>query len=122
MTNERHIDVRPSHVCDSKKEMVLHCLDEHGMNVYLLNILCNNFILPGVEHRIQFSYCHCEPLMKTLCRAQLWPATPTYPHYAFSFALLDWAEALLLECQVALKDFCNALSFRAPFYNQKVLI
>jgi hypothetical protein len=55
-----------------------------------------------------------------MCRAQLWPATPTNPQYAFSFALLDWAEALLLECQVSLKDFCSALTFRAHFHTEKV--
>ena len=71
-------------------------------------------IKSGVEHKVQFSYCTCEPLIKTLCRAQLWPATPCNPHYVFSFALLDWAEALLLECQVALKDFCSALNFLFP--------
>jgi hypothetical protein len=54
-----------------------------------------------------------------MCRAQLWPATPTNPQYAFSFALLDWAEALLLECQVSLKDFCSALTFRAHFHTEK---
>ena len=30
-------------------------------------------IKSGVEHKVQ---CTCEPLIKTLCRAQLWPATP----------------------------------------------
>ena len=50
-----------------------------------------------------------------LVRAQLWPASPSYPRYAFSFKLLDWAESLLLECQVALKDFCQALYFRCPY-------
>ena len=33
---------------------------------------------------------------------------------AFSFDLLNWAEALLLECQVAMKDFCKALDFKCP--------
>ena len=39
---------------------------------------------------------------------------------AFTFALLDWAEALMLECQVALKDFCNCLKFKSPFQTLKV--
>ena len=58
--------------------------------------------------------CNCEPLAVTLIRAQLWPATPHYPNFTFSFKLLDLAESLLLECQVALRDFCNALYFRSP--------
>ena len=28
--DDRHVDVRPSHLCASKKKMVLHCIDEHG--------------------------------------------------------------------------------------------
>ena len=71
--------------------------------------------LAGIEHRIHLFHCDCEPLIRTMCRAHLWPATPTNPQYAFSFSLLEWAEALLLECQVSLRDFCNALSFRASF-------
>lgn len=74
----------------------------------------------GVQHSITFVCCDCEPLAETLVRARLWPASPHYPRYAFSFDLLDWAEALLLECQVALKDFCQALSFRCPFKTLKV--
>lgn len=68
---------------------------------------------------MHFTYCLCEALVKTMCRAKLWPATPTNPQYAFSFAL-DWVEALLLECQVSVKDFCNALTFRAPFHTEVV--
>ena len=43
----------------------------------------------GNEHNISFMVC-----------ARLWPATPQYPRLAFCFELLDWAKALLLECQV----------------------
>jgi len=69
----------------------------------------------GMEHSVQFMCCDCEPLAVTLVRAQLWPATPHHPKFAFTFKLLDWAESLLLECQVALKDFCHALYFRCPY-------
>ena len=69
----------------------------------------------GTEHKLQFTYCSCEPLPITMARANLWPASPSNPSYAFSFALLDWAEALLLECQVSLQDFCHALKFRSTF-------
>ena len=63
----------------------------------------------GMEHSIFFVYCTCEALAITLVRAELWPATPTSPKFTFSFALLDWAESLLLEAQVSLKDFCSSL-------------
>ena len=80
-------------------------------------LLC---LLLGINHKIQFTCCACEPLGVTLTRANLWPATPSNPRFAFSFALLDLAEALLLECQVAVKDFCNVLRFRNPFSMLKV--
>ena len=63
---------------------------------------------------MKFASCSCEPLPVTMARAQLWPATPRNPRYGFSFGLLDLAESLLLECQVALKDFCAALKLRCP--------
>ena len=74
----------------------------------------------GVEHTICFVHCQCEPLPVTMARARLWPSSPQYPHVAFSFDLLDWAEALLLECQVALKDLCKALYFRCSYLVEKV--
>ena len=33
-----------------------------------------------------FTYCECEALGLTLARAELWPATPSNPRCAFSFA------------------------------------
>ncbi len=77
-------------------------------------------VLKGINHKIRFTCCACEPLVVTLARARLWPATPSNPRFAFSFALLDLAEALLLECQVAIKDYCSALRFRNPFPEVKV--
>ena len=41
----------------------------------------------------------------TMVRARMWPASPQYPRLAFSFEMMDWVEALLLECQVAVKEF-----------------
>ena len=72
-----------------------------------------------MQHKFQFVYCDCEPLAVTLSRAKLWPATPLNPRFAFSFALFDWAEALLLECQVALKDF---RSLGIPFPSSRYLM
>ena len=58
--------------------------------------------------------------MVTLIRLNYWPATPSRPSIAFSFSLLDWLQALLLECQLPVQDFSNALEFIATKY--KVLI
>ena len=59
-------------------------------------------------------------MVVTLIRARLWPSTPQHPHIVFSFDLLDWAEALLLECQVPLKDLCKAFEFKCPHLVIKV--
>jgi len=75
-----------------------------------------------MEHSIQFVHCNCEALAITLARAQLWPATPVNPQYAFTFDLLDWAEALLLEAHVSLKDFCKSLKLRCSIHIVKVSI
>lgn len=74
----------------------------------------------GIEHNINLVSCQCEPLVVTMVRARLWPAAPQRPQIAFTFDLLDWAEALLLECQVALKDLCKALYFKCPHLIVKV--
>ena len=74
-------------------------------------------IIAGMEHKLQFFPCGCEPLAVTMTRAKLWPASSTNPRFAFTFALLDWAEACLLEAHVSLQDFCNTLKFRCPFHN-----
>ena len=63
---------------------------------------------------MKFMCCTCEAISITLSRARLWPATPKNPQLAFTFELLDLIEALMLECQVALKDFCAALKFLCP--------
>ena len=55
-----------------------------------------------------------------MVRARLWPASAQRPHLAFTFELLDWAEVLLLECQVALKDLCKALHLKHPHLVTKV--
>ena len=55
-----------------------------------------------------------------MVRARLWPASPRFPQLAFTFDLLDWAEALLLECQVAVREFCRALYFKCPMLVAKV--
>ena len=69
----------------------------------------------GVEHEVKFVYCDCEALSVTLAQAGLWPATPNNPQVAFTFELLNLMEALMLECQVSLKDFCEAMKFLCPF-------
>ena len=55
-----------------------------------------------------------------MVRARLWSATPQHSSLALSFEFLDWAEALLLECHIAVKDLCKALYFKCPHLVFKV--
>lgn len=82
--------------------------------------MCLYFI--GEEHNIKFATCGCEPLVVTMVRARIWPSTAQRPHLAFTFDLLDWMEALLLECQVSVNDFCKALYFKCQHLVVKVRI
>ena len=63
----------------------------------------------GCYHSVIVTFCSCESEAETLLKAFLFPATPKRPHLAFSFALLDWLEALMLESHVSAKDFTDAL-------------
>lgn len=56
-------------------------------------------------------FCGCEPDVVSLVKLRYWPATPSRPSIAFAFSMLDWLEALLLECQVPIQDFVYAVEF-----------
>ena len=64
----------------------------------------------GCYHSVCAHFCGCEQEAETLLRSRLFPATPKHPQLAFDFSLLDWFEALLLECQVSAQDFVAALN------------
>ena len=83
------------------------------LQFHILLQLCILWI--GMEHTVSIACCQCEPLAVTVVRAWLWPATAQNLHLAFTFDLLDWAEALTYECQVALKDLWAALQFSVLF-------
>ncbi len=74
----------------------------------------------GEECDVRLATCACEPLVSTLVKARLWPSASQRPHLAFTFELLDWIEALLLEAQVSLNDFCKALRFKCHHVAAKV--
>ena len=58
---------------------------------------------------LTITFCTCESEAETLLQACLFPATPKHPQMVFTFALLDWLEALMFECQVSAQDFSAAL-------------
>ena len=66
--------------------------------------------------------CSCVADALTLMRLRYWPGTPKRPQVAFSYALMDWMEALLLECQVVVQDFATALEVKIRGMFQKVSI
>ena len=69
------------------------------------------YILLGIPRHVEVGFCKCKNDTLTLVELGYWPATPSRPKLAFSFALLDWMEALLLECQVVIQDYCSAVEF-----------
>ena len=114
------VDIRLEHRCSTKKDSKVSMKMVSLASSVSVSIHWDVFTI-GMEHSIiLFVYCICEALAITMARAELWPATPTSPKFAFSFALLDWAESLLLEAQVSLKDFCNSLKFRCHSQVNKV--
>ena len=58
---------------------------------------------------MSIEFCKCKLDAHRLMELGYWPATPSRPVLAFSLSMMDWMEALLLECQVAVQDFTSAL-------------
>ena len=53
--------------------------------------------------------CSCLSEIYILIGLQRFLATLKKPSLVFSFRLLDWLEAMTLECQVATQDYVTAL-------------
>lgn len=109
------------HKCDNKTtERLVTCFDVEGTNwqkgVSILILL----LLLGVPRIINIGFCGCGPDAVSLVKFKYWPATPSRPSIAFSFAMLDWLEALLLECQVPVQDFVYAMEFLLKYRCGKV--
>ena len=71
-------------------------------------------------HSVCVTFCACESEVETLIRSRLFAATPKQPQLAFTFDLLDWFEALMLECQVPAQDFVAAIGVLADSQLMKV--
>ena len=69
------------------------------------------YLNTGVPRQIEFPFCPCEGNAITLIKCRYWPGTPLNPKIAFSFDILDMLQALLLECQVAVQDFTQAMTY-----------
>ena len=68
----------------------------------------------GRQHLRNIEFCTCEEEAETLLKYNLWPSSPKHPRLAFHVDLLRWLNGLLLECQVSVKGFCEALKARQP--------
>ena len=63
----------------------------------------------GIPYHLNVQFCKCVPDALRLINLGYWPATPTRPVLAFTFSFMEWLEALLLECQISVQDFSNAV-------------
>ena len=62
-----------------------------------------------IPRSMNIEFCKCQLDAHQLMELGYWPATLSRPVVAFSMSLMDWMEATLLECQVAVQDFTSAL-------------
>ena len=88
--------------------MVCSCICSH---IVPCNMVLSMHMYVGIPRKISFPFCACESDCIKLIRLHYWPATSSKPLVAFTFHFLDWLEALLLECQVAVQDMTQAISF-----------
>ena len=110
--------IEMTHKCTSMSRRVVTCFhtdgrDQVGFLCYVLQYYMYNCISTnvGIPRKINFPFCTCESDCVKLIRLHYWPATSSKPQIAFTFHFLDWLEALLLECQVAVQDMTQAISY-----------
>lgn len=107
-----------------KMQRVLICKDHQCSNgVHFRPVMIAD--TRGLQKEVHVQFCGCEPDFLRLLRFRLWGATPSKPELAFSINVMDLLHTLNLECQVAVKDFCDALQTMADdvivFSNQRKL-
>ncbi|XP_025111230.1 uncharacterized protein LOC112574393 isoform X1 [Pomacea canaliculata] len=66
----------------------------------------------GGPQLFTFEFCSCESDTVTLLRHRLWGSSPEIPSVAFKLDVMEWLRALVLECQVSVKGFVDALATR----------
>lgn len=57
--------------------------------------------------------CTCYSVPEIFLWQGLWPASPVEPTLAFTTKLMEFALALVMECQVSIFDLVKALEFTA---------
>lgn len=58
---------------------------------------------------MRVTFCGCETEAETLVQLGFFLATPKQPQLVFILPLMEWMEALMLECQVSAQEFAAAL-------------
>ena len=77
------------------------CVDVNGMFSKLLSVNSFTVGFTGCFYSVCVSFCGCKTEAEVLLQLHLFPATPKRPQLAFPYRVLDWLEALMLECQVS---------------------
>ncbi|KAL3859476.1 hypothetical protein ACJMK2_009696 [Sinanodonta woodiana] len=75
----------------------------------------------GRQHKRVMQFCSCELPAETMLRSYLWPSSPKKPVLAFHIGLLEWLTALMLECQVSAKGFCETLKAKHSKHQQGLI-
>ena len=127
-----------AHLCEAEHRRVVTLFHIEGNHMYIILYYVHNFIhnahviilyvhkycgehnhtitytfnwALGVPRHVEVGFCKCKSDAVTLIELGYWPATPSRPNLAFSFLFLDWMEALMLESQIVVQDYCNAVEF-----------
>ena len=87
----------------------LYWLFRNNYKIPFLEFFIAIFPSLGRQHQKRILFCNCEEEAVTLVRLNLWPGSAVRPLVAFHIKLMELAEALLLECHVSLRKFCDAL-------------
>lgn len=70
-------------------------------------------ISEGGQHVVKIVCCTCYSVAESFLWQGLWPPTPVEPTSAFTTALMEFAIALMMECQVSIFDLVKGLNFSA---------
>ena len=113
--------------CSTKYTRDLTCVNVKGSSFcsyYHTDIPYQDiyYLCTGCFQTLTITFCVCVSEAETLLQLGLFPATPKQPQLAFALPLLDWMEALMLECQVSAQDFVAALGVLTDALLMKVNI
>ncbi len=66
------MDIRPLHKCTTKRANSIQVVDKYGTLLYKYfgRKFQYTFFCIGLEHRLQFAMCSCEPVAVTMSRAE----------------------------------------------------